>query len=133
MAEDAMIIQKSINISCKKTIKNRIIWCVIPEDDSVRETMFKNIFRDLTKKLREKGDYIFQESVQDALFENSEHLVYYAKALEPGMNLCFVVAAYNVPTSTKAKMVKYDNEIITKIYRSDFLVTETTADNAAAN
>ena len=49
-----MIIQKSINISCKKTIKNRIIWCVIPEDDSVRETMFKNIFRDLTKKLRER-------------------------------------------------------------------------------
>ena len=30
-------------------------------------------------------------------------------------------------------MIKYDDEIITKVYRSDFLVTETTADNEAAN
>ena len=53
--------------------------------------------------------------------------------MDPGINICLIVAAYNVPTSTKAKMIKYDDEIITKLYRINFLVTATTADNAAAN
>ena len=71
--------------------------------------------------------------MQDDLVENLEHLVYYAKALYPDINICFVVSAYNVPTSTKEKMIKYGDEIITKVYRSDFLVTATTAENAVAN
>ena len=44
------------------------------------------------KKAREKGDSIFQESMQDALIENCEDLVYYTKALELGINILFIVA-----------------------------------------
>ena len=53
--------------------------------------------------------------MKDALVEICEHLVYYANVLEPVINPCLVVAAYNVPTSTKAKIINYDDEIITKV------------------
>ena len=70
--------------------------------------------------------------MQDALVENREHLVYYAKELEPDINICFIVVAYNVPISTKKK-ITYDDEVIIKVYRSYFLLTATTADNAVEN
>ena len=88
-----MIIKKGPIILSKKTTNNRIIGCVMPKDYSVLETLFNNYVQDVTNKAIEKGDYIFQESVQDALVENHEHLVYYVKTLKPGINICFIVAA----------------------------------------
>ena len=66
------------------------------------------------------------------LFKNREHLAYYAKALGPGINIWFIISAYNATTNKKEKMIKYDDEIITKVYSRDFLVTATIADNEAA-
>ena len=67
------------------------------------------------RKVKRKFDSAFQESTQDVPVGNFEYLVYYAKALDPGVNDCFVVSAYDVPTTTKEKMIKYYDEIINKV------------------
>ena len=75
MSKDAIIIKKGLTLSSKKTNKNQIIGCVMPKDYLVLKTILNNYVRDVTNKARGKGDFIFQESIQDALVVNREHLV----------------------------------------------------------
>ena len=79
LAKDAMIIKKGLIILIKKTTNNQIIGCVMPEDYLILETILNNYVWDVMKKATEKGDSIFQESVQDSLVGNCKILVYYAK------------------------------------------------------
>jgi hypothetical protein len=45
-----------------------------------------------------KDERSFEERMSKALIPNREHLVYYAKSMKPGVDLCFICAAYNLAT-----------------------------------
>jgi hypothetical protein len=73
-------------------------------NDGERDGYIEQQFDAFVRKLSDasvsapKDDQAWAASLSEAFTPNREHLVYYAKAIQHGVDLCFIAAAYNLPS-----------------------------------
>jgi hypothetical protein len=85
------------------------------------------------REAAEDTEGTFEESLADALVLNKEHMVYYAKSLQPGCPLCFICAAYNLPSVKSHAVAAEAFEVILHLEEFGFIVRALTSDAAASN
>ena len=128
---DGMIMRGCLLLSGKKETKNKLLGCHLLESDSVIEKCFDDYVRKISAASLEQDT--FESSLGEALTMNKEHLVYYAKALKPGVDLCFIIAAYNVPSTQAHQISSHVYENILVLEENNFNVRVLCADNAQCN
>jgi hypothetical protein len=69
------------------------------ENESVIDTLFNHFVEKVAQKSNEES--LFQEQSKDACTHNGEHLVFCAKSLRLGVDLCFICTAFNFATIKK--------------------------------
>jgi hypothetical protein len=76
----------------------------------------------------------FVLTLAKALPKNREHIIFYAKPIQPGRELCFICATYNLPT-VKGKHVwrQLLREVILGLEEFDFIMRVVRADACGAN
>jgi hypothetical protein len=86
-----MVIRNSAILSNKKETKNKLIGVHLT--DPAIEHLFDQYVKKVSAAI--KDERTFEERMSEALVPNREHLVYYAKSMKAGVDLCFICAAYN--------------------------------------
>lgn len=64
---------------------------------------------------------------------NKDHMVLYARAITPGVSLCFICVAYNTPTLLAANICDQLNEVMCGLIENHFNVCFITGDMAKSN
>jgi hypothetical protein len=134
---DGYIMRGNFLLSTKKGEENRIIGCDLPSSDGITERLFK----DFVEKMKREADGIgniadkdtFASTLAEALPKNREHIVFYAKSIKPGRELCFICATFNLPTVKAKNVWRQLREVIFGLEEFDFIVRVVTADACGAN
>jgi hypothetical protein len=95
---DGMIMRSSAILSNRKETKNKLIGIHLVESDGAIEHLFDQYVKKVSDAANTKDERSFEDRMDEALAPNREHLVYYAKSMKPGVDLCFICAAYNLAT-----------------------------------
>jgi hypothetical protein len=123
---DGMIMRGCLLLSGKKETKNKLVGCHLRESDSVIEKCFDDYVRKISAASLEQDT--FESTLGEALTTNKEHLVYYAKSLKPGVDLCFIIAAYNLPSTQAHHISGHVYECILLLEENNFNVRILCAD-----
>jgi hypothetical protein len=128
---DGMVMRDSATLSNKKETKNKLIGVHLIESDPVIEHLFDQHVKKVSAAI--KDERTFEERMSAALIPNREHLVYYAKSMKPGVDLCFICAAYNLGTVQAHHIAHQAWDTILVLAHNDFVVRVLTADGAQSN
>jgi hypothetical protein len=126
---DGMVIRNSAILSNKKETKNKLIGVHLT--DPAIEHLFDQYVKKVSAAI--KDERTFEERMSEALVPNREHLVYYAKSMKAGVDLCFICAAYNLGTVQAHNISTQIWETILVLEQNDFIVRVMTADGAQSN
>ena len=128
---DSMKMRGSMVLSTEKKTRNRLIGVDLSEGHSAIEAEFKATVRKLTKASMSEEN--FAASMSESLPLNAEHMVYYARAVEPGVNLCFICAAYNMNSIRAANIHLQMEDVMVTLHEHGFNVRFVTCDHASSN
>jgi hypothetical protein len=114
-----------------------LIGCHVMESETAIEQQFDAFVQKLSNASvsdsAPKDDQAWAASMSEAFTPNREHLVYYAKAIQHGVDLCFIAAAYNLPSVQAFHLSDQIDDITSTLEENDLITRIITTDNAQAN
>ncbi len=128
---DSMVMRGSMILSTAASTRNRLIGVDLSQGHSAIESEFKAAVLKLRKATATEEEY--ETSMAEQLPLNKEHMVFYARAVKPGVSLCFICAAYNLTTIVAADVRNQVNEVMRALIEEHFNVRFITGDMASRN
>jgi hypothetical protein len=130
---DGMIMRNSAILSNRKETKNKLIGIHLVESDAAIEHLFDQYVKKVSAAANTIDERSFEDCMAEALAPNREHMVYYAKSMKPGVDLCFICAAYNLATVRAHHISSQLWETLQVLGHNGFVVRVVTGDGAQSN
>jgi hypothetical protein len=128
---DSMVMHGSMILSMAASTHNCLIGVDLSQGHSAIESELKAAVLKLHKATATEEEC--ETSMAEQLPLNKEHMVFYARAVKPGISLCFICAAYNLMTIVAADVWNQVKEVMHALIEENFNVRFITGDIASSN